>query len=129
MMRFLLVFCALFALLAGSAAAEDLQLSCPLALAKCVNYRATICSDFNRISYTNVDLNPDRHWAVSPADGAMRETAIEFVWGATNDRWTLMRRTNTLRHSVYVNQTNVAFVAEWSGTCTQIVRVHGGSEH
>ncbi len=116
-MRSLFIFCALFASLAGLAQASDLHFSCPMTLTKCVNYRATICSDFNRDSFTTVDLNPDRHWAVSPADGAMRETAIEFVWGATNDRWTLMRRTNILRHSVYVNQTNVAFVAEWSGMC------------
>lgn len=119
-MRVFLMGAALFALAPGVASAGAVRFGCPVRLTHCVNTRSTICDDFNRVSYVGFRLDAGAHAVTMPARYGVRETAIEYTWGTSDDRYALSRATMRLRHAVYVNQTNVAFVAEWSGVCARV---------
>ncbi len=119
-MRTFLVGCALFALLTGVAGASQVRMGCPVRLTRCINYRSTICGDFNRVSYVGFVLDSDAHLASMPQAYHVRETAIEYLWGNYDDRYTLSRTSTRLSHTVYVNQHNVGFIAQWTGVCKEI---------
>jgi hypothetical protein len=119
-MRVFLLGVVLFAVAAQATDAAQVRLGCPVRLTHCVNYRSTVCSDFNPTSYVGFRLDAAAHSAYMPTRYYMRETAIEFLWGTIDDRYALSKTTMRIRHSVYVNQSNVAFVAEWSGVCRAI---------
>lgn len=119
-MRVFFIGCALFSLFSGVAGATEVRLGCPVRLTRCVDYRSTTCADFNRVSYVGFRLDSDAHVVRMPQAYHVRETAIEYLWGSYDDRYTLTRTTMRVRHTVYVNQNNVGFVAEWTGVCASI---------
>ncbi len=116
-MRVFTLFCLAVAVACGSARAAVVRLGCPLRLTHCTDYRANVCADFSRVSFAGLRLDADHRFVYLPTAYRLRETAIEYTWGTSADNWVLSRTTMHLRHSVYIDQTNVAFVAEWSGIC------------